>query len=116
MDAEREVADWLNSKKLGATAYYDVPSDRPDSLFVVELTGGTGESLVIERPMVDVQCWAKNRRDAALMADAAKTALRDMAFEHPSFFRANVTSTYRDRDMESGDPRYHVVCELTLNE
>lgn len=116
MDAEREVVDWLNSRDLGAVAYYDVPSDRPDALFVVERTGGASDGLVMERPMVDVQCWAKRRRDAALMAEAAKSALRDMALEHPRFFHANIASTYRDRDMDTGAPRYHVVCELTLNE
>lgn len=116
MDAERAVVDWINAADLGWKAYYDVPAKRPDAFAVVERTGGAFESLVIERPMVDVQCWAKKRRDAALMAEDVKAALIDMALNHPSFFHANITSTYRDRDMDTGTPRYHVVCELTLNE
>lgn len=116
MDAEREVVCWLNKSGLGATAYYDVPSSRPESFLVVEQTGGTLEELVVGRPMLDVQCWAKKRRDAKVLAEGVQEALRKMAFEHPMVFHANVTSVYRDRDMDSGTPRYHVVCELTIND
>ena len=76
MDAEREVVDYLNGAGVGATAYYDVPADRPESFVVVERTGGPRTDIVVERPMLDVQCWAQTRRDAALLADSALDALR----------------------------------------
>ena len=114
MDAEREVVDYLNGAGVGATAYYDVPADRPESFVVVERTGGPRTDIVVERPMLDVQCWASGRRDAALLADAVADALRAMPDAVAGCFHAGVTSTYRDTDLESGTPRYHVVCEITF--
>lgn len=115
MDAEREVVDYLNTKGLGATAYYDVPSKRPAAFIVVERTGGADSDIVAERPMLDIQCWAATRRDAALLADAVKDALRAMPYEVDDCFYADLTSTFRDYDLESGSPRYHVVTEITFN-
>ena len=115
MDAEREVVDYLNSKKLGATAYVVGRSKRPATFSVVERTGGADSELVIERPMLDIQCWAGSRRDAALLADAVKGALRSMPHEVDDCFYADLTSTFRDYDLDSDTPRYHVVTEITFN-
>lgn len=115
MDAERIVVDYLNGKELSATSYYDVPSKRPSTFIVVELTGGADDELVIERPMLDIQCWATSRRDAAMLADEVKGALRDMPYELDDCFYADLTSTFRDYDLDSGTPRYHVVTEITFN-
>lgn len=114
MDAERIVVDRLNVAKVGATAYYDVPSKRPTAFVVVERTGGPHADLVVERPLLDVQCWAGTRRDAALLADAVKTALLEMPESVADCFHTSITSMFRDVDLDSGTPRYHVVCEITL--
>ena len=114
MDAERSLVDYLNGAGIGATAYYDVPSDRPESFVVVERTGGPRTDIVVERPMLDIQCWATERRDAALIADAVADALRVMKDVVADCFHVSITSTYRDADLESGTPRYHVVCEITF--
>lgn len=115
MDAEMQVVDFLNSRGLGAVAYYDVPANRPESFVVVELSGGADSDLVVRTPLFDVQCWAPTRPAAASLASDVKGALASMPGELPSCFHVNVTSTYRDRDMDSGTPRYHVVCEITFN-
>ena len=114
MDAERSLVDYLNGADVGAAAYYDVPSSRPESFVVVERTGGPRTDIVVERPMLDVQCWAQTRRDAALLADAVADALRAMKDVVADCFHVSITSTYRDADLESGTPRYHVVCEITF--
>ena len=114
MDAERTLVDYLNGAGIGAAAYYDVPADRPSSFVVVERTGGPRSDIVVERPMLDVQCWAESRRDAALLADAVADALRAMPDAVADCFHVSITSTYRDTDLESGTPRYHVVCEITF--
>ena len=114
MDAEQSLVDYLNGADVGATAYYDVPSSRPASFLVVERTGGPRTDIVVERPMLDVQCWAQTRRDAALLADAVVESLRAMPDAVPECFHVSITSTYRDTDLESGTPRYHVVCEITF--
>lgn len=114
MDAERTLVDYLNGAGIDAKAYYDVPSERPASFVVAERTGGPRTGIVVERPMLDVQCWAGSRRDAALLADAVADALRAMPDAVAGCFHVNITSTYRDADLDSGTPRYHVVCEITF--
>lgn len=115
MDAERIAVDYLNGHGIGATAYYDVPPSRPSSFVVVERTGGDDSDIVVETPMLDLQCWAQTRRDAAMLADSVKEALAGMPDELPDCFHVSITSTFRDTDLESGTPRYHVVAEITLN-
>lgn len=115
MDAEREVVDYLNSKGLGATAYYDVPSKRPAAFVVVERTGGPRGEGETSRPMLDAQCWAASRRDAALLAQAVECALVDMPATVENVAHVSITSIFRDTDLESGTTRYHVVCELYSN-
>ena len=105
MDAERTAVDYLNAAKIGATAYYDVP---------VERTGGPHSDYVVERPLLDIQCWAKTRRDAAVLAEDAKTVLLAMPASVADCFHVSITSTFRDTDLDSGTPRYHVVCEITF--
>lgn len=116
MDAERLVVDHLNASGIGAAAYYDVPSERPESFVVVERTGGARGELVVDVPRLDVQCWASTRRAAALLADGATRALLALPDVADGCFGASITSRYRDADIDSGTPRYHVVCELTLAE
>ena len=65
--------------------------------------------------MLDIQCWAGSRRDAAVLADSVKDALRAMPYEVEDCFYADLTSTFRDYDLDSGTPRYHVVTEITFN-
>ena len=115
MDAEREVVDYLNAKGLGATAYYDVPSKRPATFIVVERTGGPRGEGETSRPMLDAQCWAATRRDAAMLAQAVEDALVDMPASVENVAHVSITSTFRDTDLESGTPRYHVVFEIYSN-
>lgn len=116
MDAERACVDYLNSRNVGATAYYEVPSKRPSSFVVVERSGGpTGEGGT-SRPLMDVQCWAETRRGAAVLAEGVVGALSDMTAHVDNVAHVSVSSTYRDFDLESGTPRYHVVCEMYCNE
>ena len=115
VDAERLVVDYLNRQGVGATAYYDVPSKRPDTFVVVERTGGALSDRVIEMPMLDIQCWDKSRAGASFLAMGVIDALNKMPAVVESCFHVSITSTYRDVDLDSGTPRYHVVAELTLN-
>ena len=115
MDAERVVVDYLNASEVGATAYYDVPAKRPAAFVVVERTGGPRGEGETSRPMLDVQCWAASRRDAALLAQAVEDALADMPASVENVAHVSITSTFRDTDLETGTPRYHVVCELYSN-
>lgn len=121
MDAELACVDYLNASDLGATAYYDVPNPRPTSLsppkpfIVVERTGGPRGEGGTSVPMLDLQCWSATRRDAALLAQAVEHALVDMPASVENVSGVSITSTFRDRDLDSGTPRYHVVCQLYSN-
>ena len=115
MDAERAVVDHLNASEVGATAYYDVPAKRPAAFMVVERTGGPRGEGETSRPMLDIQCWAGERRAAALLAQAVEDALADMPASVENVAHVSITSTFRDTDLESGTPRYHVVCEIYSN-
>lgn len=116
MDAERIVADHLNEDDaVTATCYYDVPAARPKSFIVIERTGGPRTERAMERPLMDAQCWADGRRNAAVLADAVIASVERMPGECPEVFHVNITSTYRDYDLESGTPRFHVVFEMTLS-
>lgn len=116
MDSERALVDYLNSAGLGATAHYDVPNPRPASLVVVDLTGGARGEGGTSTPTLDVQCWAPTRREARLLAARVEDALGDMPDHVESVSFAEVMSTFRDRDLESNTPRYHVVCTIYANE
>lgn len=121
MDAELVCVDYLNASNLGATAYYDVPNPRPTSLsppkpfVVVERTGGPRGEGGTSVPMLDLQCWAPSRGAAAMLAQAVEHALDAMPACVENVAGVDITSTFRDRDLESGTPRYHVVCQLYSN-
>lgn len=115
MDAERVTVDHVNASSIGAPAYYDVPRDRPDSFVVVERTGGESGEGATERAMIDAQCWAPTRESAAALAERLKSSIRTMPGEVTDVAGYRISSTYRDRDIESGTPRYHVVFELYGN-
>ena len=116
MDIEEVVIDHLNHvAALGATAYPDVPRKRPADFVVVERTGGPrGEGGTFE-PMLDIQCWAETRSRAAQLALRVEDAIGELPASVENVAGADVTSTFRDRDLESGTPRYHVVCTCYCN-
>lgn len=112
MDVPIEVVDYLNEQSIGATAYHDVPADRPDAFLVVELTGGSASNPVQRRDSVDVDCWASTRPQTASLAESVRRALLSMPGALPDVFHVEITSTYRNTDLESGTPRYTVGADI----
>lgn len=115
MDIEGAVIDYMNGAGVGAAAYPDVPRKRPSSFMVVERTGGPRGEGGTSEPMLDIQCWAATRGAAALLARSVEDAIEAMPASLADVAGADVTSTFRDRDLESGTPRYHVVCTIYCN-
>lgn len=125
MDIEEIVVGYLNKAlgdfAVGPVAYFDVPrsrpSDRParDPFIVVERTGGPRGEGGTFAPMLDLQCWASTRSAAAALALRVEDAMRAMPASVADVTGADVTSTFRDRDLESGTPRYHVICTVFCN-
>ena len=115
MDAARIAVDFLNASGIGATAYYDVPADRPESFVVVEQTGGGRSELVARTLAIDADCWATSRREASLLADAVADALERMPDELDNVFWVSVTTVYNNPDLESDTPRYTVSLSFGAN-
>lgn len=116
MDIEEAVVDHLNHVgALGATAYPDVPRERPSAFVVVERVGGPRGEGGTFAAMLDIQCWAAKRSDAAALALRVEDAMTAMPASVADVTGVDVTSTFRDRDLESGTPRYHVVCTCYCN-
>lgn len=114
-DLECLVIDYLNSSNLGISAFYDVPAERPESFVVVERTGGDLSNRVVESAVFDMQCWSSIRALAAQYANNIRNVLLDITtLENVSYI--NITSFFRDKDLESGTPRYHIVFELIFND
>lgn len=122
MDYTRMVVDYLNGLNLGATAYREVPANRPTDespsrpFLVVELTGGAGASIVQRSPSIDVDCWASRQHDAEILAFEVVNALLVMPDALPNVFGASVSTVYSNPDPDSGTPRYTVGCDLETNE
>ena len=116
MDIEDAAVGYLNGVGgLDAKAYYDVPSTRPTTFVVVERTGGPRGEGGTFAPMLDLQCWAATRSAAAALALRVEDAMTSMPASVADVTGVDVTSTFRDRDLESGTPRYHVVCTCYCN-
>lgn len=116
MDIEEAVIDHLNATEgLNATSYPDVPRKRPAAFVVVERTGGPRGEGGTFAPMLDLQCWAATRSAAAALALRVEDAMREMPASVADVTGVDVTSTFRDRDLESGTPRYHVICTVFCN-
>lgn len=116
MDIERAAVDCINASDVGAKAYYDVPADRPKAFVVIERTGGSRGEAGTSRPTIDAQCWAQTRREAATLAEAVSDALEvGLPAMSEDVASARVSSEFRDYDLESWTPRYHLVVEMTAN-
>lgn len=109
MDAEAVAIKHLSD--MGWEAFADVPSERPDEFVVVERTGGRRRDVVIDEPMLAVQCWSTTRSRASKMA---LEVARDMEglIEVPGVNMCRVDSIYNYPDLDSGTPRYQLTCEL----
>ncbi len=114
MDIEQVIVDHLNSQNLGATAYYNVPKNRPASFLTVERVGGGAGELVIERPRVVVQAWGPSRVKALELAANTDLAMREMV-TLPNVFYVAPESKYRDDDPDSGQARYSLQYTITIN-
>lgn len=95
----------------GVTALYEVPSKRPSELVTVELTGETArERGIIRTATLDVCSWCDTRAAACGLCDKVRDAL--MGIDHPAVFRVSVASVFRDRALDGGAWRYHLVINV----
>lgn len=116
MDYTALVVDYLNAQDLGVTAYPSVPSKRPDSFAVVEQTGKSSGELVMRTVSMDVDCWAGSLKSAVHLSGAVETFMLSMPGELDDVCDVSVTTCYNNPDPDSGQPRFTVSFEITVQE
>lgn len=115
MDIEEILASYLQ-KRLDAHVSASVPygDEYPERMVTFERTGGGYSNLVIDRPTVAIQCWAKTRKEAKDLAYEVDELVRYMADIEPSVASAERSSLYCFPDPESRLARYQVVCDFVV--
>lgn len=109
MNIETKIIDYL--KKKGFQVYANVPSSRPTSFVTVERTGGSHDSVVIDRPTVAIQAWSDKRLSASELAYSVRDALIRMVSE-VNICKVSINSIYNYPDPESGSNRYQLVVDF----
>ena len=113
MNIETKIIDYL--KKKGFQVYANVPSNRPASFVTVERTGGSHDSVVIDRPTVAIQAWADKRLSASELAYSVRDALSEMVSE-TNICKASINSIYNFPDPVSGVSRYQMIIDFIVQE
>lgn len=91
----------------------EVPSERPTELVTVD-TDDQSDGYVISSRCY-LTCWGRSDMDAHGIAIACAEALWDAALDHPLLSSAQLDSVGRDRWSRTGQARYEVVMDLTIN-
>ena len=110
LDVEAALVGWLPGRT-GVPAFGAVPASRPTAFITVERVGGGGDSVVIDRPVVAIQCWGRTRAEAAALAGKVAGLVGQMV-QIGRVTRAEKLSQQNFPDLEGGNHRYQVVVGL----
>lgn len=106
MNIEKAIIKYLGSVMPDTVVCGDVPNPRPKKLVTVERTGGSADSIVLDRPQLAVQCWAETRVEAADLAYEVDSLIAEIDDQEiPEISRSSLYN-YPDED---GNPRYQIV-------
>lgn len=105
VNVEQILIDYLIPLLPGVTIAADVPNPRPEKLVTIERTGGGADSIVLDRPALMVQCWAKSRVEASNLAYEVDALILDI--DHADICKIDRTGLYNFPD-EKGNPRYQI--------
>jgi hypothetical protein len=109
MDIEEQVVSFLVTR--GFVASTDVPNPRPAKFVTVERTGGGRDNIVVDRPTVAIQSWAKTRKEAADQAYGIDAIIPDMV-EIEDISRVERNSFYNFPDETGNNARYQIVVDF----
>lgn len=93
----------------------EIPSQRPDRQVTVDLSGGSADPF-LNTPRYQLMCWGQSEIDAHGIALACVEALWTAAEEHPLLSACQLVSMARDEWTATGQARYLVTVDLTINE
>ena len=114
MDPTELVLDVLRAA-LDVPVSTEVPSRRPDRLVTVDLAGDQSTPYVM-RPRYNILCWGRSDQDAHAMSRSVLDALWAAAEVHPYLSACEQVSMARDEWTATGQGRYLLVVDLTINE
>lgn len=92
----------------------EVPSDRPTRFVSVALTGDQSD-MFLRRPTVSLTVWGRTDADAHGLALSALHALTDAAKTHDTLSSVDLQTMSRDEWTATGQSRYLVEVDLTIN-
>lgn len=115
-DPEAAAIIWLDPKLGDVEVSTEVPSERPDELVKVSLTGGGDPNIVTERAQLTFECWAADSVRASEICRTVKALVRAMAGQTVNgvFVRSvgTVGAPVSFPDPETELPRYQYTAEL----
>ena len=112
MKVEAKLVAYL-SNVLNCQVVADVPKPRPARFVSIERTGGGSSDVVIDRPIVAIQCWASTRAEALNLAQEVVSAM-DVVAAQPWCYKASKNSEY-NYPGEGGEPRYQLVYDMACD-
>lgn len=92
----------------------DAPSPTPRRYVLVDLAGDQSDGFLL-RPRYALTCWGASDRDAHSIALACVDALRDAAMDDDLLSACQMESMSRDEWNRTGQSRYLVEVDLTVN-
>lgn len=110
IDVEGALIAYLK-RETGVEAYAEVPNPRPPEFITVERTGGPRTDIVVDNPMVAIQCWSTSRLAASRLALKVDEALPPFAYE-PNIHKVERLSLYNHPDEVGNVARYQIVVQL----
>lgn len=113
LNIEAALQNYL-SENLSVPVSSDVPNPRPDEFVTYERTGGARSNCVIDQSTVAIQCWAKERPEASILAYLVDEIMQDFVYEK-GINKVSRNSFYNNPDLDSGCPRYQIVYDITTS-
>lgn len=101
----------------GATVSSQVPRGRVEEAWpfvTVERTGGGMDSIVVDRPVVAVQCWAATQHEASALALLVDSLMRD-ADALPGVDRVARAGLAHFPSLEPRSERYQATYQITTS-
>lgn len=115
-DAVLLVVQYLRSCMPTTLVYSRVPAEVPPEFVRVERLGGLRNSLVTDRPRIDIECWSDTEFNAATLAARARafvSAIEGKRGETTVYRVAEVAGPQWLPDQKSGHPRYSFAVEFS---
>lgn len=111
LNVQADVRQRLEDALHGVAVRVSVPADRPSELVTVRRVGGMELNALVDRPRLEVLCWAPTEARACELAGEVACAMRSLPFA-AGYARVTQESMYSDRDMLAGSPRWYLSYSL----